>query len=159
MAIPGVQLIDDELIEATLARARSSSRLRANHNFHSSDEDGFHRFLNAFVRGTYVAPHRHVTPAKPENFMLLRGELACFVFDDAGRVLERVVLGRGGRRGIDLAGGVWHAVLPVTPEAVCLEVKPGPWDPKMDKQFAPWAPREGDARAPAYLAELTAMLS
>ncbi len=155
----GVQLIDETLIEATLAKARSSSRLRANHNFHPTDDDDFHRFLNAFVRGTYVAPHRHVTPAKPENFTVLRGELACFVFDDEGRVIERVVLGRKGRRGIDLAGGLWHAVLPVTAEAVCFEVKPGPWDPKTDKEFAPWAPREGDPAASAYLAALMSDLA
>ena len=158
MTASGVQLIDEALIVATLARARSSARLRANHNFHPTDDDDFHRFLNVFVRGTYVAPHRHVTPAKPENFTVLRGELACFVFDDSGTVLERLVLGRDGLMGVDLAGGVWHALAPVTPEAVCFEVKPGPWDPKTDKEFAPWAPREGDAAAAAYLAGLMATL-
>jgi len=150
----GIQLIDDALIDATLAKARSSPRLRANHNFHASETDAFHRFLNALLRGTYAAPHRHLAPAKPENFSILRGELACFFFDDRGQVLEHVVLGRGGRLGVDVAAGVWHTIAPVTPEAVCLEVKPGPWDPKTDKEFAPWAPREGDAGAAAYLAAL-----
>ena len=79
MALATVQLIDDPLIEATLEKARRSPRLRANHNFHTSHADGFHRFLNAWVHGTYVAPHRHVTVPKPEAFMVLRGELACFV--------------------------------------------------------------------------------
>jgi cupin fold WbuC family metalloprotein len=154
----GVQLIDEELLEATLAKARSSPRLRANHDFHASAADPFHRFLNAWVRGTYAQPHRHLSPPKPESFSILRGKLACFVFDDGGDVLERLVLGRDGCLGVDLAPGVWHTIAPVTPEAVCLEVKPGPWDPKTDKEFAPWAPREGDPAAALYLAGLMARL-
>jgi cupin fold WbuC family metalloprotein len=154
MALATVQFIDEALIEATLAKARSSPRLRANHNFHASHADGFHRFLNAWVRGTYVAPHRHIAIPKPEAFMMLRGELACFVFDDRGQVLERAVLGRSGCHGIDLAAGTWHTLAPLTEEAVCYEVKPGPWDPTTDKEFAPWAPREGDPKAGAYLASL-----
>jgi len=158
MTTPGVQLIDAALIEATLAKARSSPRLRATHNFHASEADTFHRFLNAWVRGTYAQPHRHFSPPKPENFSILRGELACFVFDEAGAVLERLVLGRDGCHGVDLAPGVWHTLAPVTPEAVCFEVKPGPWDPKTDKEFAPWAPREGNVGAAAYLSALMASL-
>jgi len=149
-----VQRIDDALIEATLARARSSPRLRANHNLHASHADGFHRFLNAWVRGTYAAPHRHVVVPKPESFVVLRGELACFIFDHAGRITESAVLGTGGLFGIDIAPGVWHTLLPVTLEAVCFEVKPGPWDPATDKEFAPWAPREGDPSAVAYAEHL-----
>jgi cupin fold WbuC family metalloprotein len=155
--VRGVQLIDEALIEATLARARSSPRLRANHNLHASEAEPFHRFLNAWVRGTYAQPHRHLSPPKPENFSILRGKLACFVFDDDGRVLEHCVLG-GGCLGVDLAPGVWHTLAPVTAEAVCLEVKPGPWDPKTDKEFAAWAPREGEAAAAAYQAKLLALL-
>ncbi len=154
MTTRGVQLIDDELIQATLSKARSSPRLRANHNFHASPADSFHRFLNAWVRGTYAQPHRHLVPPKPESFSILRGELACFVFDEGGGVLERRILGRGGCFGVDLAPGVWHTLAPVTPEAVCFEVKPGPWDPETDKEFAPWAPREGEPAAAVYLAGL-----
>jgi len=158
-AASAAQLIDEAVIEATLARARSSPRLRANFNFHASHAEVFHRFLNAWIRGTYVAPHRHLAIPKAESFLMLRGELACFLFDDGGQILERVVLGRGGRHGIDLAAGVWHTLAPLTPEAVCFEVKPGPWDPVSDKEFAPWAPREGEPGAAAYLAALLATLA
>jgi len=157
-APPAVQVIDEALIEATLARARTSPRLRANFNFHGAVSDGFHRFLNAWIRGTYAAPHRHLALPKPESFMILRGELACFIFDDEGRVIERAILGRHGNHGIDLAPGVWHTLSPVTAEAVCFEVKPGPWDAATDKEFAPWAPREGEAGVAEYLARLLATL-
>ena len=153
---PSVQFIDDALIERTILRARSSPRLRANHNFHPSHADPTHRFLNAFLRGTYVAPHRHIAIPKPEAFLVLRGELVCFLFDDAGNVEARHVLGRGGVLGIDVPQGTWHTLAPATDVAVCYEVKPGPWDPATDKEFASWAPREGEPGTADYLATLMA---
>jgi len=149
-----IQHVTAELIERTLERARSSPRRRANHNFHPSHADTTHRFLNAWLRGSYAAPHRHLDPPKAESFLVLRGELACFVFDDGGRVQERCVIGRNGLFGIDLPPGVWHTLTAVTEVAVCFEVKPGPWDPATDKEFAPWAPREGDPGVADYLAGL-----
>ena len=151
-----VQLLDDALIERTILRARSSPRLRTNHNFHPTDDDPTHRFLNVLVRGTYCAPHRHVAIPKPEAFLVLRGELVCFVFDDSGGVRARHLLGRNGLVGIDLPPRVWHSIAPISEVAVCYEVKPGPWDPATDKEFAPWAPREGEPGTADYLASLMA---
>lgn len=150
-----VQLLTDSLIQSVIAKAAASPRLRANHNFHSGPEDNPHRFLNVLIYGTYIAPHRHKSPPKEESFIVLEGEVAFIIFDDAGKVEQRLVLsGSGPARGIDVAPGVWHTLAALTPHAVCYEVKPGPWDPATDKEFAPWAPREGDARASAYLQRL-----
>lgn len=153
-----VQLIDEALLEATLARAVASPRGRINHNFHPDLASNLHRFLNAWTRGSYAAPHRHLQVPKPESFVMLRGELALFVFDDAGAVTERHILGRDGVLGIDLAPGLWHTVAALTETAVCFEVKAGPYDAATDKEFAPWAPREGDPAAADYLARLLASL-
>ena len=153
-----VQLLDQALIDRTLERAKSSARLRTNHNFHAGPEDNPHRFLNALTRGTYCAPHRHLNPPKSESFLALRGEVAFFLFDDGGNVREAHVLGRGDLLGIDVQAGEWHTVATLTDTAVCYEVKPGPWDPTTDKDFASWAPREGDPGAPAYLERLLATL-
>jgi cupin fold WbuC family metalloprotein len=155
---PRVSVIDQALVDWTLEAARSSPRLRAVHVFHSDATDNPHRFLNAFVRGTYLPPHRHLAVPKSKSFLVLRGELACFVFDDKGVVRERYILGRAGLAGVDIQPGVWHTVAPLGESAVCFEVKPGPWDPATDRELAPWAPREGDAHAPAYLAALLAEL-
>lgn len=158
--MPGaVQLIDQALLDATLARAASSPRGRINHNFHPDMASNPHRFLNAWTRGSYAAPHRHLAVPKPESFIVLRGELALFVFDDHGLVTERHILGRDGNLGLDLAPGLWHTVTALTETAVCFEVKAGPYDAATDKEFAPWAPREGDPEAAAYLAGLVSALS
>jgi cupin fold WbuC family metalloprotein len=95
---------------------------------------------------------------KPESFVVLRGELALFVFDDAGVVKGQHVLGRDGLYGIDLAPGVWHTLAAVTETAICYEVKAGPYDAATDKEFAPWAPREGEPGAAAYLEKLLALV-
>jgi len=154
-----VQLIDAGLLDATLARAKSSPRGRQNHNLHPSLADNLHRFLNAWTRGSYAAPHRHLAVPKPESFVMLRGELGLFIFDDAGNVTQTHVLGRGGVVGVDVAPGVWHTATALTETAICFEVKPGPYDAATDKEFAPWAPREGDPAAAAYLAGLISALS
>ena len=151
-----VQLIDEALLEATLARALTAPRGRINHNFHPDLASNPHRFLNAWTRGSYAAPHRHLQVPKPESFVMLRGELALFLFDDQGVVTERHILGRQGVLGIDLAPGLWHTVAALSETAVCFEVKAGPYDAATDKEFAPWAPREGQPGAAEYLAKLLA---
>ena len=117
-----------------------------------------HRFLNAWTRGSYAAPHRHLEVPKPESFIVLRGELVLFLFDDVGAVTETHILGRDGVLGIDIAPGLWHTLTALTDTAICFEVKAGPYDAATDKEFAPWAPREGDPAAASYLANLLAGL-
>jgi cupin fold WbuC family metalloprotein len=152
----GVQLLDTALFETLIAKARQSSRLRVNHNFHSSMEENPHRFLNVLINGTYIAPHRHRDPPKTESFLILEGEAAFFTFADAGEITSLHHLGKR-LTGIDVAAGVWHTMLVLTPHAVCYEVKPGPYSATNDKDLAPWAPREGHAGAAAYLRRLTAL--
>lgn len=154
-----VQLIDQTLLDRTLVAACESPRGRANFNFHEGPADNPHRFINALTAGTYCAPHRHVTPPKAESFLVLRGEVAVLIFDAEGAVTERHVLGRAGLFGVDIGAGVWHTIAALTQTAICYEVKPGPWDPQTDKEFAPWAPREGDLKARERLREWIAGLA
>jgi cupin fold WbuC family metalloprotein len=121
-------------------------------------EDNPHRFLNVMIQGTYIAPHRHRDPPKAESFIVLEGELAFFTFDDAGRVAITVILGRDAI-GVDVQPGVWHTLAVLTEDVVCFEVKPGPYSAATDKDFAPWAPREGDVGAEAYLDRLVSRVT
>lgn len=151
---PLITLISTSLFDSVAERAAASPRLRMNHNFHSGPDDNPHRFLNVLLEGTYVRPHRHSDPPKPESFLVLEGAADVILFDDNGAVTDRYCLGSSAGEdrlwGIDIAPGVWHTILPRTPRAVCFEVKPGPWRPATDKEFAPWAPAENDPAAAAY---------
>jgi len=157
MSTDKLQLLDARLFESLVERARTSKRQRTNHNFHRTMEENPHRFLNVMMRGTYVAPHRHLDPPKSESFVILSGLAAFFCFDDAGQVIQKQILGKD-PVGVDIAPGVWHSIAVLSDYAICFEVKPGPYLASNDKDFAPWAPREGDPRAEAYLASLLAQV-
>ena len=158
MPATDVQILDQALIEGLIDRARKSPRLRTNHNFHHTLDDNPHRFLNVMIQGTYITPHRHVDPPKSESFLLLRGEVAFFIFNGLGEIIRIEILGRE-QLAIDIAPGIWHTLAVLTPEAVCYEVKPGPYSAASDKDFAAWAPREGDPQAGVYLEKLLASVT
>jgi cupin fold WbuC family metalloprotein len=159
---PSVVTFGDALFQELGVRAASVPRRRTNHDFHLGPADPSQRFLNVLTRGTYVPPHRHVAPPKSEAFVVLRGEIAFFLFDDDGGVREALRLGDPTQRalpcGIDLLPGVWHSLTALSDVAVCYEVKAGPYEVGGDKVLAPWAPAEGDPRAPGYLAQLVSTL-
>ncbi len=150
-----VQVIDEKLFDLLLARAQDTPRRRVNHNFHPTLADNPHRFLNVMLKGSYFTPHRHKHPPKSESFLVLRGQLAFFVFDDAGQVLDCHILGEGTtRQGIDIGPGIWHTLLVLSDHCICFEVKPGPYEVGTDKEFADWAPQEGDPDCERYLDQL-----
>ena len=153
-AMNDAQLITGSLFDAVEALAQASPRLRMNHNFHHDAFENPHRFLNVLLRGTYVRPHRHLDPPKAESFLILEGVADAILFDDSGAVTARYRLGEdspeGRLWGVDIQPGVWHTILPRTERVVCFEVKPGPWLPSTDKEFADWAPAENDPGAAEY---------
>lgn len=152
-----LRTLGEEAIVAAVAAARAGTRGRSNHNLHPTLADPVQRFLNAMQPGSYVRPHRH-EPGRWELFLLLDGEAAALLFDDAGEVVETAVLRRGGVRAVEIAGGVWHTLLALAPDTLLFEVKPGPYTPNADKDFVPWAPREGDPEAVALPARWTALV-
>ncbi|MFZ5628479.1 MAG: WbuC family cupin fold metalloprotein [Spirochaetota bacterium] len=151
-----VQVITPALLDSLTERAKESDRQRTNHNFHQSYEENPNRFLNVMVKGTYVTPHRHTTPPKSESFVVLRGRLLFITFDDAGELRTVTRLGAEDNYGIDIAPGIWHSIIVESDTAICFEVKPGPYAPANDKDFAPWAPKEGEAGCSEYTAQLYA---
>ncbi|MCB1174114.1 MAG: WbuC family cupin fold metalloprotein [Leptospiraceae bacterium] len=152
-----IQLIDQDLIDQTALRAAQSERQRMNYNLHGSLQDGVHRFLNIIQKGSYIQPHRHLDPPKHESFVALEGQLAFFAFHDDGRLQNSWILDgseSSALRGIDIPAGIWHTIAALSERCVCFEVKPGPWEPGTDKQFASWAPAEGSPAATPYLEKL-----
>lgn len=152
--------INRELLDETTAKATLSPRLRMNYNFHEKLDDPINRLLNAMEPGTYLRPHRHCNPDKNEIFLLLRGRVALFIFDDQGNVIESVVLDPvNGEYGGEIAAGVWHGLLVLESGSVIYEVKSGPFAPLTPENFAPWSPdpedKEGVKR---YMQELEGFL-
>lgn len=152
-----MQFIDDRLLDAASARARASARRRHMHNLHRDYAEPLQRMVNALEPDTYVPPHRHAKADEVEVFVALRGRLGVLEFDDGGEVRRAFILDPAGpTRGLEVPAGVWHTILALDPGVVVFEAKAGPYEPDRAKMPAPWAPPEGDPRAPAYLARLRA---
>ncbi|WP_080903845.1 WbuC family cupin fold metalloprotein [Parabacteroides sp. Marseille-P3160] len=152
--------IDRTLLDETTARAKVSPRLRMNYNFHEKLDDPVNRLLNAMEPGTYIRPHRHCNPDKNEIFLLLRGRVALFIFDDEGKVLESVILDPDqGEYGGEIEAGIWHGLLVLESGSVIYEVKNGPFAPLLPENFAPWSPEPGNEEAvAAYMKQLASYL-
>ena len=148
-------IIDRKLALSVSESAKASARLRKNHNFHADYADPVNRMLNAFEPGTYVRPHKHESPDKCEVFIVLTGRALVIQFDDSGAIIEHTILDNAtGTFGVEFAPRVWHTILSLAPGTVVYEVKPGPYAPIDDKNFAPWAPPEGSAGSAAYLVSI-----
>lgn len=135
------------------AAAGTAPRRRTHVTLHDESSDPVQRVVIALQPGTYVRPHRH-GDAIWELFTLLDGTLAVLTFDESGKVTGRFELRSGGDRIAQLAPGQWHSVVALAPDTLALEVKPGPYRPATDKDFAAWAPAEGQDGAAAMVAWL-----
>lgn len=152
-----VAFIDRDLVQRKAYDARRSLRKRDIHVFHGGDDDPLQRMLNAIQPGSYIRPHRHLDPPKSESLILLQGVLGYMSFDDEGTLDEESFLLLDADRGVygcDIRPGVWHTIFALVPDTVIFEVKPGPYSPANDKDFAPWAPQEYSPEAAAFLARI-----
>ena len=154
-----MKIVTPELLQQLTESARTSPRLRRNHNLHPSDESRCHRLLNAIEPGSYIRPHRHLDPEKDEAFILMSGRLGIIQFSDTGQVTETVTLSRqDGILAADIPSGVFHTAVSLEPGTVFYEAKAGPYLPLGEAEVAAWAPPEGDARVERYLDQLKKML-
>ena len=127
--------ITDPMLDVLSLQASSSPRLRANQNLHQHLDDPIQRLAIAMEPDTVVLPHRH--PDTWEMLLALRGRFVVLIFDDAGTVLERTVLGERCSV-LEFPANTWHAVLSLDHGGVIFEVKHGPYRPVIEGDYAPW---------------------
>lgn len=155
-----MKLIDKKLLDETTEKAKLSSRLRMNYNFHESLDDPINRLINAMEPDTYLRPHRHKNPDKNEVFLLLRGKVALFLFDNDGTITEKVILDPStGVYGGEIPADVWHTLVVLESGSVVYEIKQGPFAPLSPENMAPWSPAVEDAEeAKKYMDELKSFI-
>lgn len=140
-----MRLISEELLNRVTEEAKVNSRLRMNYNFHTSMDALVHRMLNALEPGTYLPPHRHSD--KEETYLVLRGKLIAFFFNDEGVVIEKTILDPlSGKYGLEIPSGVWHSIISLESGTVIFEVKKGPYQPLPQEDIASWAPTPSDSK-------------
>jgi cupin fold WbuC family metalloprotein len=136
--------IDQTLLTTLSTQAAASPRKRAHHNLHPQLDDPVQRLCIAMEPGTYVRPHRHMQPETWEILLILSGAVALLIFDESGKVQERIELAAGGEvTAVEIPANTWHAVASLKAGTVVFEVKQGPYAPISEVNYAPWSPAEG----------------
>jgi len=144
--------VDSALLDSLTKRAGESPRHRAHFNLHPELTDPVQRLCIAIEPGSYVRPHRHSDPETWEVLTALRGSLAILLFDENGKVLERLVIANGGMvAAAELPRNTWHTLVSLEPGTIFFEVKQGPYKPIAETNSASWAPAEGDPGAALFL--------
>lgn len=146
-------------LDALGSNAKASARRRQHRNVHASYSEKIQRLFNAICADSYIRPHRHTLDPRTESLVAVRGEFAAVTFADNGGIADVVRFATeahwgGDARvtvGIELSPETWHTVVALSDTAVLFEVKEGPFEPTVAKEYALWAPEEGGASAAAYL--------
>lgn len=124
-------------------------------SLHSHQDAEMHEMVICQHAANWFRPKRH--GHKDKSFHVMRGELAVFVFNESGDVVDVARLGGTSGGLIYRVGrGAYHTDIPLTSTSIHCEVTTGPFLGPTDRQLAPWAPEDGDA--PGRAAYRTALL-
>jgi len=96
-------------------------------------------------KGNYVRPHRH--PLKTESFHLIQGSLLLGIFDESGKIIDRIVLEESGDKYTLVARiekNIYHTAFPLSEVVVFHEITNGPFTGIGDSEFPEWAPEPDD---------------
>lgn len=119
---------DTILLNSLTEQAKSSPRLRMNHDLRNTGETQSQRMLNAIEPGSPVPVHRH--RSSMETVVCIRGHIRQIFYDDNGEVVETVDLMPGGDvAAVNIPMGQWHTVEVMESGTVIMEFKDGPYEP------------------------------
>ena len=108
-------------------------------------DDTLQRMINSMQPGTYLRPHKHEDPDKREVFIGLTGKFVVIEFDEVGNITDHMILDPSTMNyAAEIDARVYHSVICLEPNSTAYELKDGPYNPIDDKNFASWAPKEGD---------------
>ena len=150
--------INNDFLQPIIEKARKSSRERMNYNFHEAPSDLLQRMIHVMEPGTYVRPHKHESPDKREVFIILKGKAYLVEYTDSGNIRDYYLMDPGNSYAVEIPPKTWHSIIPVE-ETVFYELKDGPYDASIDKQFAQWAPGEGTPRGTNFCKEVLIKIS
>lgn len=122
-------IINSEILDALIERAKKSDRLRMNYDLRNSDSDHSQRMLNAIEPSSIIPIHRHQTTS--ETVVILKGHAQELLYDQSGqKIVELVDLIPGGETiAVNIPLGQWHTIRSMQSGTVILECKDGMFAP------------------------------
>jgi cupin fold WbuC family metalloprotein len=157
--MPPMRLITNKVLEQLRIDAKLTSRKRLHLNVHLSFEENPQILYNCLTYGNYMRPHRHMLDGRQEFFVCLKGEVLLVLFTDTGEVESTISMAADEQSKVSsvMVNPLnWHTLICLSEYAMLLEVKPGPFRPNISKEFALWAPKEGDQSALLFLEQAIA---
>jgi len=144
--------IGNELTGRIHQEAINSRRRRKNFNFHPEYSDPLQRLLNIIEPFSYIQPHKHENPDKVEAFVVLKGRLLVVEFCNDGSIADFLLVDpASGTYGAEIPPRTFHSIFSLESGTIVYEVKNGPYNPNDDKNFAIWAPKEGEPGTEEYI--------
>lgn len=156
-----MKVFTKQYLSELLAKAKKNFRLRAHLNLHHTYDEPCQKLFNAVGLGSYIPPHRHFIDPKSECLLAVKGLFALIVFFDNGEIDSITIFGSEKysdqiliAAGVELTPSIWHTVISLIEDSILFEVKNGPFNPEIAKEFAPWAPQEMSENASQYFEDL-----
>lgn len=147
--IPSIGKRDIDFLKA---RAKENPRLRCRLCLHASLQDPLHEMIIVFHADTYFRPLRHVE--RPQSFQVLEGSIRLPILDNEGTIVQVIDLAADGPIfQTRLPPGVWYSFIFRSEWLVIRETTIGPMS-YTEREYAPFAPEEGDVAARLYASEL-----
>ena len=116
--------------------------------------DEFNHVYNFMLFNSYMQPHLHPGQEKIECIYLIHGKIKIIFFDDTGKIKNIVLLEKEKEDFVNVPAYTWHTYVIMTNQAITYETMSGIYDPNTWKNFAAWAPPEGNEEALMYLEAL-----
>ncbi len=145
-----MKTVSAETIEILIEKAKRVERKRSHHTIHEDLDDPVQRMIITAQEGTYIRPHKHIKEYQWEMFLVVSGHASMLQFDEEGVVTHREELGDHNNRIVEVKPLVWHTIVITAGPAVLFELKPGPYIPLQEENFAPWSPKEGDEKVQRF---------
>lgn len=156
-----MKIFTTDFLDCLIKDAEKSQRLRAHSNIHESYQDSVQKIFIALKADSYIRPHRHTLDPKEECLIAIRGLMSLVLFTDQGEVMSITIF--GGEKyaenmpigsGVQISANTWHTVIPLSENSILFEVKDGPFNANIAKEFASWSPAEGSINSVNYFQKL-----
>lgn len=119
-------VIDNEILDELIAKAKENPRLRCNLDMRNSADDQSQRMLNALEPGTVMPIHRH--KCSSETCICIRGHFEEYFYDEQGNLTDTIDMVPGGVV-LNIEKGQWHSLKCLECGTVLFESKDGPYHP------------------------------
>ena len=131
-------VIDNEILDGLIAKAKANPRLRCNLDMRNSADDQSQRMLNALEPGTVMPIHRH--KGTSETCICIRGHFEEYLYGftetrsdgtpdpDSFGLVETIDMFPGGPV-LNIEKGQWHSLKCLESGTVLFEAKEGAYHP------------------------------